>query len=111
MPLNSFPEVQAFITQVMTDLGFDATFAPHDNFWSTLSYEQFVDGNVPGINPAMKILIKGDSSQSAIVQALRGQGPFAPGKTYPRMPYGGPPFFSDLQIKEIADWIDAGCPR
>src|ERR1043166_4122468 len=106
--LNSYAEVQAFISQTMSALGASAEFAPHQEFWNTLSYAQFVDGDVPGIGGApVKILVKGASSQSAIIQALKGEGIFAPGGRFRRMPAGGP-FFSDQQIKEIADWIDGG---
>ena len=112
--LRSYAEVQAFINDVMTNLGVSAEFAPHADFWNSLSYEQFVDGNAPDITGApVKILVKGASSQSAIIQALTGEGPFikpAPGGRFNRMPSGGP-FFSEDQIKEIADWIDAGCPQ
>jgi hypothetical protein len=112
MPLHSYAEVQTFVGKVMTELGFDAELAPHGTFWTTLSYQEFVEGNVPGINPPpVKILVRGNSSQSAIIQALKGEGLFAPGKRFRRMPDGGPPFFSDAQIKEIADWIDANCPE
>lgn len=112
--LGSYAEVQTFIKGVMTQLGADATFAPHEEFWGTLSYQQFVEGDVPGIAPPVKILVKGNASASAIIDALKGIGLFtrpAPGGRFRRMPAGGPPFFSDEQIKEIADWIDAGCPE
>ena len=110
MPLKSYAEVQAFIAKTLTDLGVDAQFAPHEVFWSTLSYKDFVDGTVPNIPGAVKILVKGNSSQSTIIDALKGVGLFKPGGRFRRMPAGGP-FFSDAQIKEIADWIDGGCPE
>lgn len=109
--LNSYAEVQAFIKDVMEQLGADAEFtAPHANFWATLSYQDFVNGNVPDINGApVKILVVGNSAQSELIHALKGEGIFAPGGRFARMPSGGP-FFSEAQIKELADWIDAGCP-
>jgi hypothetical protein len=109
--LGSYADVQTFIKDVMAQLGADATFAPHEEFWRALSYQEFVDGNVPNIGGApVKILVKGNSAESAIIQALKGEGLFAPGARFRRMPGGGP-FFSAQQIQEVADWIDAGCPE
>ena len=109
--LNSFAELQTFMTQTMTELGGSAEFAPHGVFWQTLSYDQCVNGNMPGIAGApVKILVSGASSQSNIIHALKGEGIFAPGGRFRRMPAGGP-YFSEEQIKEIADWIEAGCPE
>ena len=50
-PLNSYAEVQAFITQVMTQNNEEAGVpnSPHGAFWANLSYTDFVDGNVPGV--------------------------------------------------------------
>jgi hypothetical protein len=95
----------------MSNLPADAEFAPHAEFWSELSYSDFVDGNVPNIpGEPVKILIKGNAADSAIILALQGEGMFAPGKRFRRMPAGGP-YFSNEQIAEIADWIDRGCPE
>jgi hypothetical protein len=88
----------------------------HGPFWNTLSYNNFVTGNVPNIaNPTdgtpVPILIKGNGAQSNIVQALQGTGMFDPVTgSFPRMPYGGP-YFSNAQIQELSDWITAGCPE
>jgi hypothetical protein len=117
MALNSFADVQAFISQVLKNNGEDASGAPHGNFWSSLTYEQFTNkdnqpgqGNVPGVD-SVQILVVGDSKNSNIIQSLRGQGLFDP-KTgsYPQMPFGGP-YFTEDQIAEIAAWIDNGCPE
>ena len=61
----------------------------------------------------MPILVKGDSAGSNLILALRGQGPlFNPDDgPFGQMPADGPPFFTEEQIKEIADWIDAGAPE
>ena len=112
MALTSFAQVQAFIAQVLTTNGEDASGAPHGNFWSTttgLTYEQFTKGNVPGVN-SVPILVVGDSKNSNIIQALLGTGLFANG-SYPRMPAFGPTYFTSDQIAEIAAWIDNGCPQ
>jgi hypothetical protein len=113
MALNSFAEVQAFITQVLTqnnEMG-GVSGAPHGAFWSNLTYDQFTKGNVPGIDPPVPILVVGDSQNSIIIQALQGTGPlFGPNGQYGQMPANGPPFFTTDQIKEIEGWIDNKCP-
>lgn len=109
MAIASFKEFQSFMSVTMTALGADAEFAPHEEFWASLTYSQFTQGNVPGIGQAVRILIPGNAMGSAFIQALKGEGMFA-GAPFPRMPAGGP-FMSDGQIGEIAAWIDAGCPE
>lgn len=118
MALHSFKEVQDFITKVMSDIGQIANikFSPHKDFWNT-TYENFVHGNIPNVdNPntgkPLPILVVGNSGKSIIIHALKGIGLFDPNNgAFSQMPSSGPPFFSDEQIKEIADWIDAGCPE
>lgn len=111
MAIASFQQFQQFMTDMMAGLGVDAEFAPHENFWLNLSYDDIVNGNVPGISgQQVKVLIVGDSSQSVLVQALKGEGMFAQGGRFRRMPAGGP-FATDDQISQIAGWIDANCPE
>ena len=50
MALTSFAQVQAFIAQVLADNKEDASGAPHGNFWSDLTYEEFTTGNVPNVD-------------------------------------------------------------
>jgi hypothetical protein len=118
-PLNSFADVQQFITNVLTDnaeIGGVAA-SPHKSFWSTLSYQQFTTGNVPGVTDdngrPMSILVKGDSAHSNLILSLRGKGPIFDPSTgsIGQMPANGPPMFTDDQINSIAAWIDAGCPQ
>jgi hypothetical protein len=109
MAIASYKDFQSFMSETMTALGADAEFAPHEEFWASLTYSEFTQGNVPGIGQAVRILIPGDSAGSALIQALKGEGMFA-GAPFRRMPAGGP-FMSDDQIGEIAAWIDAGCPE
>jgi hypothetical protein len=50
-----------------------------------------------------RIVVPGDPDHSAIVQKLRG--------TYPvgaRMPWSGPPYWSDAEIQLMATWIAQG---
>jgi hypothetical protein len=119
MALNNYAEVGAFIDQVLSDNGQlgGVAAAPHGSFWTTMSYTDFVTGNVPNVtdqngNP-VPVLVKGDSKQSNIILALRGEGPLFDPNTgiYGQMPANGPPFFTPAQIGQVADWIDAGCPN
>jgi hypothetical protein len=118
-PLNSFADVQNFITQVLTDNNEQGAigFSPHRAFWANLTYDQFVNGNVPRVtdpstgNP-LPILVIGNSAQSNIILALSGTGPiFGPDGGIGQMPSNGPPFFTTDQVASIAAWIDAGCPQ
>lgn len=116
--LNSFADVQSFITQVLVQNGQQGGlgFAPHKAFWNTLTYDQFVNGNVPNVpdpdtgNP-IPILVQGNSAQSNLILALKGDGPLFADAAFGRMPANGPPFFSDDDIASIAAWIDNGCPQ
>jgi len=120
MALNTFEDVKVFIDKVLTDIHKigGVKFSPHGAFWNDLSYEEFVNGNVPGVqdpNTGAGILIlqKGRSAESTLILSLQGKGPlFDPiSGAFPRMPANGPPYFSTEQIAEIADWIDRGCPK
>ena len=117
--LNTFADVQHFIDQILIDNNEKSAvgFSPHKAFWLTLTYDQFVNGNVPhvtepGTGNPLPILVKGNSAQSNLILALQGSGPlFSPGGAFRRMPANGPPFFTVDQITSIANWIDAGCPE
>jgi hypothetical protein len=116
--LNHYSEVQAFISSILKANGESAAHAPHKDFWSTLSYDQFVKGNVPGVKDPntglpMPILVSGNSAASNIIMALRGTPgtAFDPNGAFGQMPADGPPMFTDNQIQSIADWIDAKCPQ
>jgi hypothetical protein len=118
--LTSYAQVQAFITKVLTDNGEQGGVpgSPHGGFWTTLSYQQFVNGNVPGVTDRnsgqpVLILIKGNSAQSNLILALQGKGPlFDPNNgAFGQMPANGPPMFTADQIAQIAGWIDSGCPE
>jgi hypothetical protein len=112
MAINSFQDVQNFINQFLTasDEMPDVPASPHKDFWNSLTYAQFTQGTVPGVvddnrNP-VRILIPGNSAASTIIQVLNGTS-----TVFDQMPADGPPFFSAAQVKELADWIDAGCPQ
>src|SRR5258708_5778293 len=125
MSLKSFSEVQAFLDKVLSDNGElddTKTASPHKDFWNRMTYEEFVRGSVPGTSGPIKdptthqpmpILVKGDSSKSNLILALKGAAgtPFASDGAFGQMPADGPPYFTDDQIRQLAGWIDAGCPQ
>jgi hypothetical protein len=118
MAITSYAQLQQWLTQILTK-NISASSgqpeqtdaknnAPHGAFWTTLSYSEFVNGEVPNVGEP--ILIKSKSTQSNIILALKGLPPFE-GSTFSRMPADGPPFLTDEEIAPIAAWIDAGCPE
>ena len=121
MALHNYKDVQAFISNIMEEnkvAGAPPPKSPHKAFWLSMAYDDFVNGDVPGVkDPAtgnpITILSKGNSATSNLVLALRGQGPlFDPNHgAFGRMPANSQTPFTDNQIKEIADWIDRGCPE
>ena len=121
MALLHFADVQHFITSVMEENkkpGAPAPAAPHKAFWASLSYKEFTEGNVPGVlDPVTKlpiaILVKGNSKISNLILSLTGEGPLFDPRTgaFGPMPANGRQKFTADQIKELADWIDAGCPE
>ena len=120
LDLKSFADVQRLLRQILTENGQirGVASAPHKSFWTTLSYHDFVTGNVPNVSdPAtgrpLPILVKGDSAHSNLILSLQGRGPLFDSDTgtIGPMPANGPPMFTDAQIALIAAWIDAGCPE
>ncbi|SRR5208282_3640577 len=115
MAITSFAQLKSFMDNILSQnqQTADLAHSPHQAFWDKLTYQQFVNGNVPGVNPPVKILIVGNSAQSDLILSLRGSGPLFDPNTgsYGQMPADGPPFFTADQIDEIAAWIDAGCPQ
>ena len=120
--------MQEYITRILTNNissttgnneEIDSENALHGTFWNTLSYDEFVNGNVPGIEDPntgqpMPILMKGNAAQSNIILALQGAPgtPFDPNTgAFGKMPADGPPFFTVDQIQPIAYWIDACSPE
>jgi hypothetical protein len=116
--ITSYVQLQQYLTRILTanissktgntEESDSESAAPHGAFWKTLSYKDFVTGDVPNIG--VPILVKSDSGASNLIRALRGQAPFD-GSEFERMPGDGPPFVTDEQIAPIAAWIDAGCPE
>jgi len=102
-PLNSFADVQDFLDQILSDNNESAalSFAPHKVFWRNLTYDQFVNGNVPGVtdpatNLPMPVLVSGNSANSNLIMALQGIGAAFGAGQCDRA--DGPPFFTADQI-------------
>ncbi len=107
--LNSFQNVRDFFDKFVSDNQISLGGSPHLAFWNSLDYDPFVDGNVPGVDPPVKILVKGHADQSNLVAILKGPLTVG-GQTIARMPEGGPYMTADM-IAALADWIDRNCPN
>jgi len=113
MALNDFADVQAFFNDFIAANGCNIAGAQHGAFWQQVpgdvnaSRDKFINGNVPHVSlpgiGSVKILIKGNSADSMIIKALRGDPPFDRGLRMPK----SCAFYSPAQIQELADWIDS----
>jgi hypothetical protein len=123
MALTSFAAVQQFLNDFVQNNHIDLTGSPHAAFWNTMTYDNFIKCDVPGVQdpngdplPILnKINGKYDGPSSNIVMALAGDSPlFTKGdQNAPigQMPYPNGPYMSPAQIQEISDWISAQCPK
>ncbi len=128
MTINSYAEFQQYLTGILTanisqSTGnpeeTDAANAPHGTFWNDLTYDQFINGPVPGVQDPntgqpMPVLVQWDPDTSNIIMALRGTpgSPFDPNSgAFGQMPGDGPPFLTEAQIDPIADGITRKCPN
>ena len=123
MALASFADVQKFFNAFIATNRIDIAGAQHGAFWNTITYDNFVNGNVPNVtdpntNQPLPILNKVngkyDGPSSNIVMALAGTANSLFDPNNPagigQMPQGGP-YMSTDQINELSDWITAGCPE
>jgi hypothetical protein len=112
-PIQSYAELQAYMDCMVNQYGTSIAEAQHHAFWNTLTYEQFTStaGSVPGVTPAVQILVIGNGAGSNIVQALQGKGSFGPSGQYGQMPADGTGPWTAEQIQPLIDWIDAKCPN
>jgi|HubBroStandDraft_6_1064221.scaffolds.fasta_scaffold484432_1 hypothetical protein len=115
--IKNYSDLGTYINSILTANGDSPVGGPHAQFWDTLTYNEFISGNVPGVADATtmqpwKILVVGNSAASNLILALSGATGtvFAPGATPGQMPRFGTPF-TDVQIQPIAAWIDAKCPN
>lgn len=116
--INSFADLPAYLTSWVTVNNIPVG-RPHFQFWNNLSYQEFINGTVPGVQPPVPILIVGNGLESNLVQALLGIGPlFNPNTgSIGQMPFGGP-YMQDPAgpppaplVQPIIDWINNGCPE
>jgi len=108
--LNSYVDVQQYLNNLVATLGSNIGRAPHGAFWSSMTYQQFTTGTVPGVSGNYKILEIGNAANSNIILALQGAGIFD-GSVFSQMPADGPPYANGDQIQPLADWIDNKCPN
>jgi len=107
--ITNYKDLQDLLNSFVGVNSLTPGLAPHGVFWNTLSYQQFVTGNVPGIG--VPILVKGNSAKSNLVQVLNGTS-----TNFPQMPQPNPPYSAntpsqDDVISQVSAWIDAGCPN
>ena len=114
--LRSYADVQQLLNDFVTAHDVPMSLAPHGEFWSILTYDEFVSGDVPNVTDPdtgqpLKILIRTNSGESNLILALRGSGPlFGVNGSIGPMPPSGPAM-SEEQIAALADWIDRDCPN
>jgi len=111
-PLKNYAEVKKLLDDFVVTNGVPIQFAPHGDFWNTMTHAQFTTGTIPGVPGMLKVLITKNSKESNLIMALRGTKDtiFDPVTgSIGRMPTSGP-FMSDEDINSIAYWIDQGCP-
>jgi hypothetical protein len=112
MALKNYAQVQAALNAFVAKAGVTPGQAPHGAFWNSLTYDQFINGNIPGVQPGpWKILVVGDSKNSNIIQILSGTGDAY--NDFGQMPQPNPPYEPEQTtlIGELAAWIDAKCPN
>ena len=109
------------VQAIFASLGRDPGDAPHDRFWEK-SYDEVVGQSFPWSwdEPEITVayVVPWDSKASNLIRALtdgKGMEALAPDgrvvrKNIPRMPKGASPMADD-DIRRIAAWIDAGCPK
>ena len=116
--INSYAELQTVLNDFVNSAGVTPGLAPHGVFWESLTYQEFVGGNVPNVGN-YKIVDPGNAAQSNIIQALSGtpNSPFDPNSgsigqmPQPSPPYdGASPSQSDV-IAALSTWINNGCPE
>jgi len=106
--LKNYADVQLALDNFCSHVGVDPNSAPHGAFWHTLSYSQFIGGEVPNFQ-GVKVLIVGDSKKSNIIQILQGIGELA--EDFGAMPPGVPLNQKTEIIAQLSAWIDARCPN
>jgi hypothetical protein len=115
--INTYAQLGQYIDSILATNKELPVNKAHKQFWDTLSYDDFVNGNCPNVvdpnSQPIKILVVGNSKASNLILALSGAAGtiFDPNGAIGQMPANGPPFFTVDQIAPIAAWIDAKCPK
>lgn len=117
-PVRNYAEAQSLLNDYVRQNNIPIQFSPHRAFWNTMTYQQFTEGDIPGVSDPgsgkpLKVLVSKDSAHSNIIMALRGTAGtiFDPvNGSIGRMPPTGP-FMSEEDINRLAAWIDSGCPN
>ena len=117
--IKNYTDLQSVLNALIDVNGLPVGQASHQAFWNTLSYDDFINGNVPGVPGPFKILQVGNASASNIIMALSGTpgSPFDPNSgTIGQMPQPNPPYNSNTPaqsdvITALSDWINQGCPN
>ena len=110
--LNNYTDVQKALNAFVQQAAVTPGQAPHGAFWNSMTYQQFTTGNIPGVPfGPWKILMVGDSKNSTIIQVLSGTGNAF--NRFGQMPQPSPPYEPEQTelLKDLAAWIDAGCPN
>lgn len=116
--INNYTDLQTVLNDFVSSAGVTPAQAPHGTFWNSLSYSDFINGEVPHV-PGFKILTVGDASTSNIVMALAGTpgSPFDPNTgNIGQMPQPNPPYDDATPsqaevIAALSAWINNGCPN
>lgn len=109
--LNNYSDVQTGLNAFVGQSGVNIDGARHGAFWQTMSYTDFITGDIPGNIPGgpWPILVVGDSANSNIIQILQGNGKAF--QMFGQMPRPRPPYEPEQSelITALAAWIDGGC--
>jgi hypothetical protein len=116
MTINNYADLQDLLNKFVAAAQVTPGLAPHGVFWNNLTYDEFINGEVPGV-PGYKILEVGNAAGSNIIMALSGTpgSPFDPNSgLIGQMPQPNPPYNSNTPsqsdvIAALTDWINNGC--
>ena len=122
--ISSYADVQNVLGQLVAANQLPIGQAPHGAFYQTLSYQEFIAGNMPGVgggpdDGGFKIVQVGNSKQSNIILALTGAAGtvFDPNTgSIGQMPQPNPPYNGEVPtqsdvITALSAWIDNNCPQ
>ena len=107
---NNYADVQAGLQAFVNQAGVNIDGASHGRFWQTMSYTDFITGDIPDVpGGPWPILVVGQSANSNIIQILQGTGNAA--QQFGQMPRPRPPYDPEqsVLITALAAWIDGGC--